>query len=135
MPKISIPFQCISCFFALLVLLQPTLQAADAPKENLVSLAGKKFQFTYPTVKGKPKDTILFDKDTMVIGGMARLNIPYVAKKKGANTAFEGTIMDAKLGTVEVAGQISNKGVITGSVTVRPKEGEPYAKNFNSAAQ
>lgn len=135
MLRISIPFEWLSCFFALLLLLQPTLQAADPKTEAPVSLAGKKFEFTYPTVKGKPRDTIQFEKDTLVIGGMAKLKIPYVANKKGGSTVFEGTIIDEKLGTVEVSGQISKKGVITGSVTVRPKEGEPYAKNFNSAVQ
>ena len=135
MLRISVSFKWICCLFALLVLLQPTLQGADPKKETPVSLAGKRFEFTYPTVKGKPKDTIHFEKDTLVIGGMSKLKIPYVAMKKGSSTAFEGTISDDKLGTVEVAGQISNKGVITGSVTVRPKEGEPYAKNFNSAVQ
>jgi hypothetical protein len=135
MPQLPLRFALLSCLFALLFLPQSALLSADAKGDTAVSLKGKSFEFTYPTEKGKPKDNIKFDDKVMVIGGMSKLKIPYVATtKKGGITSFEGTITDEKLGVIEVSGKII-KGAIQGSITVRPKEGEPYAKNFNSAAQ
>jgi hypothetical protein len=127
----------LSCLFALLFLTQSTLSAAEAKPVPPVSLAGKSYNLTYPTEKGAPKDTIKFEEKTLSIGSVgAAVKIPYMASKAGRSQSieFNGTFTDEKGRVIEVSGTITSKGEIHGSVTVRPKDGDPFAKNFNGAA-
>jgi hypothetical protein len=116
----------------LLLLLPSVLSAADAKAKPPPQLNGKTFNVTYPTEKGKPQDVIMFKEKTMMVRSVGNLEIPYETKWKGKESEFNGTVTNAKGAVIEVSGLISAKGEIRGSVTVRPKEGDPFAKNFSN---
>ncbi len=135
MRQFPIRFTLLSCLFALLFLPQSMLLSGAEKPAVAVNLKGKSYDIIYPTENGKPKDTIKFEEKMLIIGGLGKIQIPYTATKKGGSTQIEGTLTDEKMGVIEVSGTISKKGELTGSITVRPKKGQPWAKNFNSAVE
>jgi hypothetical protein len=129
-----------SCVFALLCLPQAMLLAA-APKEPLPppTLVGDTFTVNFPTEKGKPKDKLVFEEKTMSIASLGALKIPYKLTRKGnkktSEIEFSGTITDDKGTVIEVSGRVeaTDDAEVHGSITTRPKDVDPVARNFNGA--
>lgn len=132
----TLPFL-LSLVFALLFLPQGTLLAATPKKEPLapVALDGDTYTVNFPTEKTKPKDKLVFGEKELTVGSLGELKIPYTAKRKGSKatseTEFSGTVTDAKGTVIEVTGKVTDGGELHGSITTRPKDQDPTARNFN----
>jgi hypothetical protein len=134
------PRAALSCLLALvfgLLCLPGALQAATPKKEPLAPTiaSGDVFTVTFPTEKGKPKDKITFEETTFSVGSLGALKFPYKqtrrSSKKTSETEFSGTVTDAMGTVIEVSGKVTDDGEIHGSITTRPKDNDPTARNFN----
>jgi hypothetical protein len=95
-------------------------------------LAGRSFEVT--VVGGKAPRTmhLAFSATELTCQGVG--SMPYTAAPKKIKTrtiVFEGTTTDAKGGSTVINGEVEGSH-IHGSITFRPKEGDPVAINFTS---